>query len=225
MPRWAAVIAEGPSSARILARPPLPSEAVAEAFDLTIKIDEGGLVVGETEPGQRLPARCPELHIVGGGAFCLGREEHSFGTPAAAADFWKSLGDFLVCQHHAARRRKWPAGRWLSHGHLAADAQLEAEALAARNGWAEDYADALENTEGWIAAAVEAATPSGSSLCPCPLPHLRRGKCPKARAARQLVAIERRRRLAEAEHFELLYLLGVRCCGRIDGCPLEGRDQ
>jgi hypothetical protein len=202
----------------------LPSDAIVEAYDLTILSDGDTVTVSETTIGSRLPSRCPGLHVVGDGAFCLGRGADRVSSPLEAARFWKRLGDFLYHQFVAARRRAWPSGKWLSHGHPAADAQLEAEVIAERNGWVEDYANAIENDEGWIAGAVKRGVgPPRTIGCPCASTHPGRA-CPKRRAVEKIVAAERRRRNAEAEHFEILYAAGVRCCGRINGCPLEGRE-
>lgn len=219
VPSWATVIGQDAGSARVLARPPLDSGAIAPAYDLTLRYGETDIIVSETVPGSRLPTRCPDLHIMDKGVFCLGLEDNLLLSPVEAAAFWKRLGDYLVGQHYAARRRKWPAGRWLSHGPAAAKAQLEAEALAQKYGWVEDYANALENNEGWIAAAVNEAGDL-STRCPCTIPHPKR-RCPKRHAVSKIVAAERQRRAGEARHFEALAQLGVKCCGRIDGCPLE----
>ena len=227
-PDWASVLAAEDTTARILARARLPSGLPAEAYDLTLRRVGEKLVVRETTPGTRLPVQCPELHIQAEGAFCLGRDANKLDTELSAALFWRRLGDFLVHQHHAARRRKWPAGRWLSHGHDAADAQLAAEEVASKIGWKNDYADALENDRGWIADAVRRGVgPPGVSACPCEarLERSERGKrrCPHRRSAERIVKAERRRRNAEREYLDLLFACGVRCCGRVDGCGLEGR--
>lgn len=218
VPSWATVIKQDANSARILARPPLESGTIAPAYDLTVRGGESDIVVSETKLGDRLPTRCPELHIMEDGIFCLGIEENWLTTPDEAAAFWKRLGDYLVGQHYAARRRKWPAGRWLSHGPTAVTAQFEAEAIADRYGWADDYANAIENNDGWIAAAVN-ETGDPSTRCPCAVPHSKR-PCPRRHSVGKIVAAERKRRAGEARHFEVLRQLGVTCCGRIDGCPL-----
>lgn len=218
VPSWAAVIGQDAGNARLVARPPLRSEAIAQAYDLTLRFGDKGIVVKETRPGDRLPTRCPELHIVGHGAFCLGAEENWLSSEAEAAAFWKRLGDYLVSQEYAARRRKWPAGRWLSHGPTALKAQLEAEAIADDYGWRDAYDNAIENDQGWIAIAVKHGT-SAPGSCPCVSSHAG-PQCPNRKAVAKIVGVERRRRDAEAKHFDALAALGVECCGRIDGCPL-----
>lgn len=228
LPDWVTVVADEGLTVRILGRPPLPSGLIVEPYDLTLRQAESGVIVGETVPGTRLPPRCPELHIQAEGAFCLGREANRLDTQLNAALFWRRLGDYLVHQHHAARRRRWPAGRWLSHGHDAADAQLAAEDVARKSGWVDDYADALENDRGWIADAVKSGVgPPGVSACRCEAkagPGRRgRRRCPHRRFAERIVKAEHQRRVAEQAYFDLLHECGVRCCGRVDGCGLEGR--
>ena len=222
VPDWAFVIDEGADEARIVARPPLPSGSIVTGYHLTVRRQDGRIRVGETEVGTRLPDCCPELHILRDGTFCLGLESNRMDSSSAAALFWKRLGDFLFHQHVAAEQRMWPAGRWLSHGNVAAEEQLKAERIATENGWLDDYANAIENDEGWIAAAVERGVgPPKIISCPCAKDHGKR--CPKRKAVERIVALERRRRRAEDMYMAGLFEDGVRCCGRIDRCGLEGR--
>jgi hypothetical protein len=225
VPDWVTVLAEETQSARIIARPPVRSGAVNSAYDLIIRHGAGGLEVSETVIGSRLPRQCPELHIKAEGIFCLSREANSLATRAEADQFWVRLGDYLVDQHAAERRRQWPAGRWMSHGNAAADYQEAAEAIAAKNGWDADYAHAIENDEGWIAAALRRGVgPPGTSTCPCSRDGgfgTRRHRCKRRRSVESIIVAEHRRRRAERDHLNGLYMQGLRCCGRIDGCQLE----
>lgn len=228
VPDWVLVLAEDPVRARILARPPVPSGSVLKPYDLTLRHAGEEIEVTETEPGARLPRECPELHILPGGVFCLGIEVDLLNTAEQADQFWTRLGDFLVNQNHAARRRRWPAGRWISHGRAAALAQLDAEAVALKCGWSEDYADTLENDRGWIYDVVNRPESTDrETACPCHVDATRaiRRRCPKCRAARRIVAAERCRREAEGQYFDKLFDRGLRCCGRIIGCGLERREH
>lgn len=222
VPDWVTVLAEKNESARILARTPLPTGTETEAYDLTIQYDDQGIVVSESFIGSRLPGRCPELHIVEDGKFCTGRRQNTFDTVNDSQIFWQELGHFLVGQQHALDRRHWPAGRWWSHGNIAADAQATAETIANQNGWADDYANAIENNAGWIAEAVRFGVgPPGVSNCPCGVGRGKRGRCPHRKAVERIVAAERKRRLAERVYLQGLFDDGLRCCGRVDGCRLD----
>lgn len=229
-PDWAMLIGRGETSARWLAAPLLPSGDRVPAFFLRIW-DEGGLLaVAEAVPGTRLPIVCPELHIPEEGAFCLARGYHPVASPSAVADFWQVLGEYLVNQHFAARRRRWPAGRWLSHGPKAVTAQFAAERAARSAGLAEDYSLYLENGEGWIGQAVDARAPRRGDPCPrgCSSDSggvTSFGRCPHRRVILKVLSAERERQRSERIYFDAMRCSGVTCCGRIDGCPLMAEKE
>lgn len=229
-PVWVRTVSDDGTALRVVASAPLPSGDLDAPIDLTIRRRIGGVTVGETAVGTRLPARCPELHVVDGGAFCLGLEDDVLDDPDEADRFWNRLGDYLRNQRYAERHRRWPAGRWLSHGATAARKQLEAERIAEECGWAEEYADAIENGRGWLAGELPRPAKHGglvNARTPCPrgcrrrdrTPVLRRS-CPRRASLERLVLAERERRAAGDCYIEILKRDGLQCCGRVDGCPL-----
>lgn len=231
VPDWIEVVEAGASRLRVIARAPLPSGAADAATDLTVRLGAGDVAVSETVVGTRLPARCPELHVVEGGDFCLGVEADRLDDPEEAALFWHRLGDFLRNQRYAARHRRWPAGRWMSHGPNAAIAQMRAERMAAENGWAEEYADGIENGRGWMGGELPRRHRDGglvNARTPCPrgcrrrdrTPVLRRN-CGRRAALEALILLEHARRAAERDYIAGLRAAGTTCCGRVDGCPLQ----
>ena len=221
-PDWAKRLGPGNAS-EWLAAPPLPSGAAVPPFMLRIRSDEGALVVSERTIGDRLPARCPELHVNRNSTFCIARRGFAARSRTDAAAFWQTLGEYLVNQTYAERRGRWPAGRWLSHGSEAADAQLVAETEARAAGVAEDYALWLESGEGWLADFFpneRSGRPLGCVDAEGQAITLR--SCVHRGAVGRLLDAEARRRAAEREFFDYLRQCGDRCCGRVAGCPLAG---
>jgi hypothetical protein len=229
-PVWAALLAEGRARSDWLAAPPLPSGTPVPAHVVTVVWEDGYLSVSEREPGTRLPTRCPELHIVANSSFCLGLRDYRVDSRTDAEAFWQDLGEFLVNQHHAARRGRWPVGRWLSHGSYAAKLQLTAERVAATLGVASDYSACLENDDGWIADLVRSDKLRVRPSEVCPL-GCRKGAdgpaslrhCGHLEAVRRIIATERKRRSAQLSHYRMLQHAGVNCCGRVPHCPLNQR--
>lgn len=228
-PPWATCLVPGAAMSEWIAAPPLPSGNRIPAYILRITLEDGWLSVAERRLGDRLPARCPELHVNGGGSFCLARWVHSGRRPDGVRAFWQSLGEYLVNQHHAARHRYWPVGRWLSHGPAAANAQAVAEEAAAGAGLSNVYAAWLEGGEGWISRYFpEGGRPLpllGNDPCPeacdgcAGQPNAMRD-CPKRPAIKRMLVAEAERRRAQTAHFAYLRAEGVTCCGRVDGCEL-----
>lgn len=230
-PPWAALLAANAAHTDWIAAPPLPGGDPTPATILRVVARVGWIYVCEREPGTRLPQCCPELHVNGDSSFCLARRGYRVADPGEVAAFWQDLGEFLVNQRHAARRGRWPAGRWLSHGPDAANRQVEAEAIAARLGIGDDYAACLEADEGWIAEMARLPGRRIGRSEPCPrgcrdgagrkVPHR---QCRHGSAIQRIVAIERSRRAAHDVYFGALRRSGRKCCGRVQGCPLgDGR--
>lgn len=225
---WARLLRADDEGCVWIMAPPLPSGTPTAATIVRTVVERGFISVSESEPGTRLPACCPELHVNSDASFCLARRVYRIARQDEVAAFWQDVGEFLVNHHHAARRKHWPPGRWLSHGPAAADRQAEAEATAARIGMTSDYEACLEAGEGWIADQVNARQRRITRAGPCP-----RGCCDDAdrpipfRSCRHAVAVqrivdaERARRAAQAAYFAALRRNGRKCCGRVAGCPLD----
>lgn len=227
-PPWAALIGEGEAAADFIAGPPLPDGDAVPATIVQVSGMDGWLSVSERKPGTRLPERCPELHVNEDSSFCMARRGYRCGDAADADVFWQDLGEYLVNQHFAGRRGQWPVGRWLSHGPVAADRQVDAEKLAAELGVAGAYSDCLENDEGWIADAVRSRVPKVPRSLACPIGCRKAdgmiaalGDCGHRAPVQRLVAAERARRAAQGAYFAALRRRNRRCCGRVRNCPLD----
>ncbi|HET6523176.1 E2 domain-containing protein [Sphingopyxis sp.] len=232
-PAWAACLFSGARS-EWLAAPPQPSGVAVPPFQLRITEDDGQLIVAERTLGDRLPASCPELHVNRNGTFCIARRSFAARHHTDVVAFWQNLGQYLVNQTYAERRGVWPAGRWLSHGPDAADAQIEAETSAATAGLGEDYAQWLEAGEGWLAQFFPNANSGRPRVrgATCPLgcvdgkdQPLALRHCPHRTAVDHILVAESRRRAAERAFFDSLRALGDTCCGRVAGCPLPRTTQ
>lgn len=227
-PPWAAFIGGGEAAADFIAGPPLPDGDAVPATIVQVRVMDGWLSVSEREPGTRLPERCPELHVNEDSSFCMARRGYRCGDAADADAFWQDLGEYLVNQHFAGRRGGWPVGRWLSHGPIAADRQVEAEKLAAEIGVAGAYSDCLENDEGWIAEAVRSGSAKVPRSLACPIGCRKGdgmitalGDCGHRAPVQKLVAAERARRAAQGAYFAALMRRNRKCCGRVRDCPLN----
>lgn len=227
-PPWAALLHVDGEGCVWIAAPPLPSGTPTTATLVRTTVGGSFISASESKPGTRLPASCPELHVNPDASFCLARRSYRITRDTDVSAFWQDLGEFLVNQHHAARRGRWPAGRWLSHGPVAADRQAEAEAAAFRIGFDAEYEACLEADEGWIAdrARLPHARIPRAGPCPrgCqddasrPIPFR---ACRHGAVIQRIVDAERSRRAAQAAYFGALRRLGTKCCGRIPGCPLD----
>ena len=227
-PAWAGLLPARDNGLSWIVAPPLPSGSPTPATLIRTIIDGGRVLVAECEPGTRLPKCCPELHINSDSSFCLGRRSYRTGDSGATSAFWQDLGEFLVNQHHAARRKRWPAGRWLSHGPIAADLQAQAEEAAAKAQVDDEYAACLEADEGWIAESARAKRRIIARAAPCPRGcrdqdgrHIAFGLCKRSCLLQKIVIAERARRAAQRGYFRALGRNGVKCCGRVTGCPLN----
>lgn len=228
VPWWATRTRDAGYASEWLVAPPLPSGERLAAILLRIEEGPDGYIVREVVPGTHLPGRCPELHVITDGYFCLGFGNFRLDLGGAAA-FWQALGEFLVNVDHALRRGYWPSGRWMSHGHAAAVAQLEAEAAAASAGLGEDYAAWLESGEGWLKCFFDGGANPLRALrltrvCPRGCRDEKGGRraflqCAKRPALRRVIAAERRRIDTEAMFWDGLRASGFRCCGRMPVCP------
>ncbi len=228
-PSWATRMGGDGAVSDWFAAPPLPSGVRMTPVIVRTDASYGVLSASERFAGTWLPKSCPELHVNADSTFCIGRRAYRIARELEVALFWRNLGEYLVNQHYASRQGRWPAGRWLSHGPRAADLQAQAEEAAASVGFAAEYAKCLECDEGWIADRVRDGLERSGSSTACP----RRcqtsqgsgavlADCPRRRVLRRVVAVERRRRVAQDDYYDGLRRRGATCCGRVAGCPLGG---
>lgn len=228
-PRWVTAIERRGAKLRIEAVAPVPGGVPTATWHLAIEEVAGVLRVSEVKPDSRLPAFCPELHINPDGSFCLHLGAVRARSALEAQLFWSCLEQFLVNQEFAASIKRWPPGRWLSHGD-AAGHQLKAEEHAAVAGWSGEYEQWLEWRQGWL--GLPRLSKGGDKVVnargPCPRgcrnnrgkPKVRR-TCPRRDHLEGMVLAEAARRKAENAFFADLRKEGHTCCGRVVGCLLQ----
>ncbi len=216
-----------------MANPALDGGVTGASFALTIKNEDGRIVVLETMPGAVLPAACPERHINRSSTFCIGLEAgNHIANSESAQQWWAWLEEFLKCQQWAAKYRRWPPGRWLSHGGAGID-HLAMEKIAEELGWEEEVKLAIEHKEGWLAGELPRHRKNSEMLVnqrlPCPRGCLKRKgkhshrvlrrKCPHKHQVSMLVKHENSRRKQEAEFVKEFLAKGFVCCGTMNKCP------
>lgn len=227
-PTWAVPLPGG--ACEWIVAPPLPSGAVVPATVVRMWTECGFVRVAERRPGTRLPRRCPELHVNDDASFCLARRAYGVDDAADLVGFWQDLGEWLVNEQRAERRGRWPLGRWLSHGPVAADRQADAEAGAAAIGMSDEYAICLEMDEGWFADRLKGDGRRLRAGVACPRGCLDEhgspvllSRCRHRAAVERVLAAEHARRVAEARYIAMARRHGYTCCGRMPGCPLIDR--
>jgi len=200
-----------------------------------LKLDLAGdfVCVSEAVPGTALPAWCMERHINGDMTFCLGLDKPRVLDEAQATAFWPALRTYLLYQQFADRNRRWPPGRWMSHGD-AAYAQQRAETAAQALGLAEDYGRALEFREGWLAGTLPRlvhARPAKRASTSCPLLHVGRRRalrlrdgCVRCLNLAALIEAEKERRREDVAFVATMRRFGYRCCRTMHNCALEEDD-
>lgn len=207
-----------------------------DGVELTI-IGSGTVRVGETVPGTKLPARCPERHIQGDRTFCLGLRRPTIDTAEAADAWWEQLRQYLRCQAVAARTRVWPPAHALDHGDAGSHHE-RALALAEEAGVVEEYAAAWLGEPSWITdprlrlVDKKGEPINGRAVCPRGCRRrasrnasiLRRG-CPKRRQLAALVYAEQRRRAALDDYWRIVLNDGTRCCRTMLSCPLRDHED
>ena len=231
-PAWVTEIHGSKRELRVTARPPRASGTPGEVTELRIWRRDETLSVSEAMVGSRFPKACPERHINFGGSFCLGLDAgQNLSSNNAAREWWDKLASFLDCQAFAAKHRRWPPEKGLSHGN-AAHYQLAAERAADQLGLLQQYRDAVDHETGWLADPLPRVTReldrliNGRAACPrgCldkrAAPILRR-QCQKKALMASLVYAERHRREEEAEFTRSFIKKGFACCGTMDGCPFQ----
>lgn len=227
-PDWVTKLTTRGPSSDWLAYPPLHSGEPIPAVVVRITVQQGWLDVQEATPGTRLPAKCPQLHINTDSTFCLAYRGYRSDDGLDVSCFWQHLGEYLINQDFAHSRRRWPSGRWISHGSEAAECQLQAERQATVLGCHDAYQECLELGTGWIGALVadRGAKVHGAALCPlgCVDTEGRSATlrtCGHLFAIRRLIKTEGARRGEEKRFFSHLTKRGHACCDRVEGCPLK----
>ena len=198
-------------------------------LSLTIFARGNSAAVRETEP-LRLPDWCPELHLNADRTFCLGLGSLPIADETHARQWWADLEVHLKLLSTAVRTRVWPLHSGLAHGD-AGGFQSKAQLLSEILGLREDYDCALAGEPKWIAdLEMTAVSRMGHRLpssraCPCGCQR-RTGaafswtRCPRRRKVDRLILLERARRLALAEFWQVCRNHGRTCCQRMRDCPL-----
>lgn len=237
LPKWGRVlsVAENGEAFNIQANPPRSGGLSGISFALTVKNDDGKIVVLETILGTILPAACPERHINRNGTFCIGLDVgKQIISPGAAEQWWGFLAEFLDSQQSAAKYRRWPPRSWLSHGAAAKD-HLAMEEIAQKLGWEEEVRIAIEHKKGWLSGILPRHRKNSEMLVnqrlPCPRGCFKRkGKrslkilrkdCSYKHQVSLLVKHENSRRKQEESFVQEFLSNGFVCCGRMDECPFR----
>ncbi len=209
--------------------------------------------VAVAEAGDRLlPASCPERHINGDGAFCLGWNDpldSAVPDAAWATAWWQRLWAFLCLQARAEKLRYWPGPAW-PHGDAASHQQQAEEAAGSLS---PALKDALENGALRMRRLTRSSRKGepifqllqgddvlwpfwGDPLrpinkqraCPCPHGDIKRHRrlktCGNHAGALQTLATALMNRDLEEARFWAGLKAGV-CCGTMDGCALAPRQQ
>lgn len=228
-------VAENGEAFNIQANPPRSGGLSGISFALTVKNDDGNIVVLETIPGTVLPIACPERHINRNGTFCIGLNAgKKITTREDAEQWWGFLAEFLDSQQSAAKYRRWPPGRWLSHGDAAIE-HLAMEKISQKLGWEEEIRIAIEHKQGWLGGMLPRHRKNSNMLVnqrlPCPRGCLRRKgksslrmlrrKCPHKHQVSLLVKHENSRRKLEASFVKEFLADGFFCCGTMKDCPFS----
>lgn len=234
-PNWVSILsaADEGNSIEVVTTPTLDGGLVGASYALTIRNEDGSIAVLETSPGTAVPASCPERHINRSGTFCIGLDAgRNITDHESAWQWWIWLEEFLKCQQWAAKYRRWPPGRWLSHGDAGTD-HLAMEKIAQELGWEEEVRSAIEYKEGWLAGDLPRHRKKSEMLVnqrlPCPRGCLKhKGKreyatlrkdCMHRHQVSMLIKHENSRRKKEKEFVIDLLKKGFSCCGAMNDCP------
>lgn len=177
-------------------------------------------VVGETHPGSKLPAFCPDRHIQGDHTFCVGLKRAPVDSLRKAEAWWSDLDQYLECQAIAEATRVWPPQNALDHGQAGVYHQ-RALRLASRLGIVDDYLEAYFDLPSWITGkGLNKLGGRGVRLTAPAVRHSPRIR--GGRKARQLLAelviVERARRRALAKYHAFIEAGSQMCCGAMRDC-------
>jgi len=211
-PDWVQITSADSLDMHLTATPRGPSGQPGPTYGLRVALGPPLRVFEDknSKVANLLPDFCPERHInAGDGSFCLGLDTFTIST---AHHFWAALRSFILCQTYAGRHGLWPPGRWLSHGPIAAQAQLRAEAAAERAGLSERYRRALEFKVGCLA---------GPLVMPFKRSRSNAEVTPRRVAIEELIAEEIKRRDGEDDFSRDVTNWGYTCCETMKFCPLR----
>ncbi len=193
--------------------------------------------VGELLLGTCFPARCPERHIQYDETFCLGLRYITVKDAEDARQWWEQLHQFLRLQGVAELTGIWPPNHALDHGD-AGKFHEQAIAIASELGILEEFEAARLNEPSWITdpnlrlLGKKGEPINGRASCPrgcrdrCMVkgkrsrPMLRRNCVHRAQLL-ELVALERKRRVALVEYWSRTRAQGIQCCGKMRSCELR----
>jgi hypothetical protein len=205
--------------------------------ELRISAPGGRVEAGETVPGTRLPARCPERHVQGDRTFCLGLRRPTIDTSEVAEVWWDQLRQYLRCQAIAVRTGVWPPAHALDHGEAGVHHE-RALALAEEAGLSEDYATAWLGEPSWITdpdlRIIDRRGDPINGRAPCPRGCRRRAsrnapvprrKCPRRAQLAALVHAERLRREALEDYWRIVLADGTTCCRTMRACPIRDSED
>jgi hypothetical protein len=238
LPDWVLLGQKTAGEFRVIAQPDRAGGLRTREYHLIVR-GRAEVEVLEAPDARLLPTFCPQRHINSGGLFCVGlRAGKGISDSASARQWWSQLASFLACQDTAHETRHWPQYAQLSHGEDAAEAELEAETLAAELGLREEFRRAVCLDTGIIACfarRVDVNTlrlRNGRARCVCGrrhrdgYPKLRRD-CWKAKYP-CLPILEYQRRREVNRFWKGFRNAAQLCCGTMVGCgldrpPLAGR--
>jgi hypothetical protein len=232
--------------------PPMVSGRPATTYRVRVEPVGDCVRVREERP-TLLPAVCPERHISHDGSFCLYWPEIEPITtlePHGAEVWWGKLLVFLKRQQTASAQRRWP-GRSdaRAHGPEAARNQVVAEKAASELGL--QFRNFLDESRLSSVRRKADGEPrlrlllDGQRLVTVKERSLqlmtRRSRCKcyhaddlrlpisdcgsHEEALKDLTFALRRWRKAESDFFQAYRVLGVKCCGTLDHCPLAARGR
>lgn len=232
MPSWVAAEKCTANELNVIATPPKQSGAPGTSVKIRIWTAADAVNVAEAQIGHLFPRSCPQRHINHDGTFCLGLNAGAnIQNNQLAAEWWGKLAKYLNCQEYAKALAQWPPRQQLSHGN-AATFQIEAENFALRLGILQDYLDAVEHHEGWLAGDLPKCSKDERRIlngrAPCPKgcktkrgAKLLRKQCKDSEIMWGLIANETLRRLEE-KHFVQSYRRDdFKCCGTMKNCPFR----
>lgn len=155
IPNWVSSIGRSGHTIIVKAKALKPDGSETSEYELHIEQDDSSYITVREHAGMEiLPCFCAERHINPGGTFCLHFEAtRPIASDAKAAEWWTSLAMFLVNQDFATKRALWPPEAQLSHGVIAAAAQVAMERIADIRGWRAEVTEGIFLDEGWLSKA------------------------------------------------------------------------